>query len=112
MAPLRPLLWLRSRGDPLAKRCAAMIQRRRMRRAQAQLPPKTREKADFWRTLYLDRNARLQREREARRKARGTSTNDLPPAQTISKADVHAAIARSRANREARLKAARDERES
>lgn len=111
MAPLRPLLWLRSRGDALTKRCAAVIQRRRMRRAQAQLPPKTRAKADFWRTLYLNRNARMQREREARRKTRGSSTNDLP-APTISKADVHAAIARSRANREARLKAARDDRES
>ncbi|HEX7130361.1 MAG TPA: hypothetical protein VF217_09885 [Rhodanobacteraceae bacterium] len=101
----RFLPWLRGRGDALADRCAIAIQRRRMRRALAQLPPPAREKARFWRALHLARNARLQREREARR-AR-LRPGELP-ARDISKADVLAAIARSRASREARLKTARE----
>lgn len=110
MAPIRFIIWLRSRGDAVVTRCAALIQRRRMQRAQALLPPATRKKAKFWRALYLARSARLQRERETRR-ARASSANGLPAAQDISKAAVLAAIARSRANREARLKAAREDRE-
>ena len=103
-------LWLRSCGDALANRCAAMIQRRRMRRAQAQLPPHARGKAAFWRARYVARNARLQREREARDARRGAHANALPAAPDIGKADVLAAIARSRASREARLKARREHR--
>ena len=105
MAPVRIIRWLRNRGEVLVMRCAALIQHRRMQRAQAQLPLDARAKANFWRTLYLKRNARLQREREVRRRARAPSKNDLPLAQDISKAEVLAAIARSRADREARLKA-------
>lgn len=106
-------LWLRSCGDALVDRCAAMIQHRRMRRALAQLPPPARAKAAFWRLRYLARKARLQREREARdarRGAQGAGASALPAAPDIGKADVLAAIARSRANREARLKARREER--
>ena len=106
------ILWLRGRADALVVRCATRLQQRRMQRAQALLPPSARKKAEFWRALYLARNARLQREREARRRARASSTNDLPSMQDISKADVLAAIARSRASRETRLKAARDERKT
>ena len=108
MAPVRFIPWLRNRADALVMRCAELIQHRRMQRAQAQLPPAARAKANFWRTLYLHRNARLQREREARRRARASS-NELPAAQTISKADVLAAIARSRADRKAHLKATRED---
>lgn len=104
--------WLRNRTDALVNRCAAVMQHRRMRRAQAMLPKAAREKAAFWRTLYLARNARLQREREARRRARLPSGDSTLPQQDISKADVLAAIARSRAGREARLKAARADREN
>jgi hypothetical protein len=110
MAPIRFIIWLRSRGDAAVVRCAALIQRRRMQRAQALLPPAARKKAKSWRALYLARNARLQREREARQ-ARASSAKGLPAAQDISKAAVLAAIARSRANREARVKAAREDRE-
>ncbi|HEX7130213.1 MAG TPA: hypothetical protein VF217_09135 [Rhodanobacteraceae bacterium] len=104
----RFLPWLRSRADALADRCATAIQRRRMQRAQAQLPRRAREKARLWRALYLARNARLQREREARRTRLHQGTGDLPT-RDISKADVLAAIARSRANREARLRGGREE---
>jgi hypothetical protein len=92
--------WLRA--DAWVDRCAAMLQRRRMRRAEALLPEWARAKATSWRALYLARNARLQREREARRRARNPAADAT--AQHISKADVLAAIARSRANREARMK--------
>ncbi|MGN6314040.1 MAG: hypothetical protein ACTHMO_09845 [Rhodanobacteraceae bacterium] len=101
--------WLRSRGDALVSRWAAAVQRRRMQRARAQLPSHAREKAAFWRARYLARNARLQREREARELRRGpraSPADGLPATQDISKADVLAAIARSRANRQARQKAA------
>lgn len=106
--------WLRSRGDALVSRCAAAVQNRRMQRARAQLPLHAREKATFWRARYLARNARLEREREARdlrRGSRASPASDLPAAQGISKADVLAAIARSRANREARRKAAHRQQE-
>jgi hypothetical protein len=112
MTLLRFMPWLRNCCDALVARCVTLIQHRRMQRAQAQLPSVARERASFWRTLYLARNARLQREREARRRARASSANDLPSTRDISKADVLAAIARSRASRETRLKAARDERKS
>lgn len=103
--------WLRSSSDALVDRCAAAIQRRRMRRAEALLPKTARERAAFWRARYLARNTRLQREREARaarRSGRPADENGLPPAPDISKTDVLAAIARSRASREARLKARQD----
>lgn len=103
------ILWLRGRADALVVRCATRLQQRRMQRAQALLPPSARKKAEFWRALYLARNARLQREREARRLARTPSGKSELPARDISKADVLAAIARSRANREARLKVPHDE---
>jgi len=106
MASVTFIIWLRSRFDSVVTRCAALIQRRRMQRARAQLPQQAREKASFWRALYLARSARLQREREARRRARASSANG---GQDISKAAVLAAIARSRANREARLKVPHDE---
>lgn len=85
-----------------------------MRRAQAQLDPAVRQSAAFWRARYLAREARLQRERDQRIALRGSS-NELAASTlvpTISKADVMAAVARSRANREARLKASREDRES
>lgn len=100
--------WLRSRIDALVARCAALLQQRRMQRARSLLPPTARENAKFWRALYLARNARLQREREAWRRARMPAGENEPPVQEISKTDVLAAIARSRANREARLTATRD----
>lgn len=109
MMQVRFILWLRNRTDALVAGCAALVQQRRMRRAQALLSPSARENAKLWRALYLARNARLQREREARRQARTRPGSSERPAQDISKADVLAAIARSRASREARLKAARDE---
>jgi hypothetical protein len=114
IAASRFTLWLRNHADALVNRCAAWIQDRRMQHAQAQLPSHARQKAAFWRARYLARAARLQREREARearRGARAASASDLPAAPDISKAAVLAAIARSRANREARLKAAREDRE-
>lgn len=104
---------LRHRLEALINRRAAMIRRQRMRRAEAQLPQGAREKAAFWRTLHLARNARLQREREARDARRSDRAKDTSAPRTpasISKADVLDAIARSRATREARLKAAREER--
>lgn len=104
--------WLRSRTDALVIRCAAMIQRRRMHRARALLPQESLRKAAFWRALYLSRDARLQREREARharRQSQASPGDEIPAAQDISKADVLAAIARSRAHREARLKAVRED---
>ena len=104
------MLRLRDYGAALVDRCAAMIQRRRLQRAEALLPQVAREKAAFWRTLYLARSARLQRERETRRLARAAPGKGGPPVQDISKADVLAAIARSRANRDARLKSAREDR--
>ncbi|HET7557857.1 MAG TPA: hypothetical protein VFK08_07260 [Rhodanobacteraceae bacterium] len=108
MARVSFIPWLLGRADGMVVRCAELLQQRRMRRAQSLLPHAVRENAKFWRALYLARNARLQREREARRQARARSPGSGLPAD-ISKADVLAAIARSRANREARLKAARDE---
>ncbi|HET9836091.1 MAG TPA: hypothetical protein VFP88_07115 [Rhodanobacteraceae bacterium] len=102
-------LWLRGCGDALVNRCAMKIERRRLRRAEALLSRTTREKAAFWRTLYLARDARLQREREARRQAR---SNSALPARDISKADVLAAVARSRARREERVKALREDRQN
>ena len=105
------MLRLRNCGDALVDRCAAMIERRRLRRAEALLPKAVLEKAALWRALHLARNARLQRERETRRLARAASGKGGLPVQDISKADVLAAIARSRANRDARLKSAHDDRE-
>jgi electron transport complex protein RnfC len=56
-----------------------------------------RAHADTKRARFLARNARLVRERAAHRaRARGTS-DFAPPAQTISRDDVLAAIARGRA---------------
>ncbi|HXS73680.1 MAG TPA: hypothetical protein VN725_06510 [Rhodanobacteraceae bacterium] len=107
----RFVLWLRTRGDVLVNRCTAVIQRRRMRLAEAQLAPEARAQASFWRARYLARNLRLQREREARsaqRESRVPSPDHLP-APSISKAEVLAAIARSRARREARFHPARDD---
>ena len=109
MASVTFIIWLRSRFDAVVTRCAVLIQRHRMQRARAQLPQQAREKASFWRALYLARSARLQREREARRRARAPSANGPSAGQDISKAAVLAAIARSRANREARLKVPHDE---
>lgn len=105
--------WLRCRTDALVDRCAVLLQHRRMRRAEALIPRTARASAAFWRARYLARNARLQREREAREARRGTRLSppgELPPAQEIGKADVLAAIARSRAVREARRKARQDHR--
>jgi hypothetical protein len=104
--------WLRNRGDELVNRCAAMVLRRRMRRAEAQLPPATRAKAAFWRALYLARDARLQRERDARlarRQSQVSPAQEPAPAQDISKADVLAAIARGRTRRQVRRQATRED---
>jgi hypothetical protein len=106
-------LWLHGCGEALVNRCAAAIQGRRMRRAKALLPKAALENAAFWRALYLARTARLQREREAREARRGAQrapASALPPAPEISKTEVLAAIARSRASREARLQARRERR--
>lgn len=80
--------------------------------------------ADAARERYETRNARSQRERDARSARRSASTSaatdeaasietsvnidDIPP-PSMTKADVLAAIARSRARREARLRARHDD---
>lgn len=102
--------WLRHHSNEMVDRCAEVLRRRRLQRARAQLPLHAREQADVRRARYLARNARLQREREARAARRETLADPqgLPAAPSLGKADVLAAIARSRASREARLKARRD----
>ncbi|MEO7148694.1 MAG: electron transport complex subunit RsxC [Rhodanobacteraceae bacterium] len=77
--------------------------------------------ADAARERYEARNARLQRERSMRDTRRATnlsaiesaptSTDEESAAPSISKSEVLAAIARSRAKRKARLRAERDERD-
>jgi len=103
---------LRNFGHALVVRCAAAMLRHRMRRAQAHLPPRRRIEAAFWRARFSAREARLQRERielEARRESGAPAMSDAPAAQTLDKAEVLAAIARGRARREARTKAAHEQ---
>lgn len=94
------------------KLSATLALRRRMKVAEAQISIEARTEAVIRRARYLARNARLQREGEAR-DARRTlhvsgSVKTLPSTVPISKADVLAAIARGRAKREARLLVTRD----
>ncbi|HJU08682.1 MAG TPA: hypothetical protein VJ727_09400 [Rhodanobacteraceae bacterium] len=105
---------LRNRSHALVAHCAAMMLRRRMRRAQAQLSPRMRAEADFWRARFLAREERLRRERmerDAGRQPRVRATPDTSAVQTLDKNEVLAAIARGRVRREALRKIARGEEE-
>ncbi|MER3546577.1 MAG: hypothetical protein C4338_02830 [Rhodanobacteraceae bacterium] len=100
------MLWLERRIDALMRRAEMFVLRRRLGRALAQLSPDAVERARRWRKLYQARNARLQREREARAGRRGSAAAaQMTAPANISKADVLAAIARSRARREAQRRA-------